>query len=263
VFNRLFAAPVEGDADTLIIVAHNNIILYLLMRAAGVPIERAAQAWCLFQLCHASITRVDVMSSGVKQIVSIGGSGHISDATATWNNITGEDMAAWKGGKPERRKMSGRMIVLVRQASSNTETCNRQTDAVVARVAGLSDYMMSGHITVTSTVGAQPPAVAVARRFRTMPKLFPDSIAEHPEAAFSSLFCASERSRDTVVIVAEDSSVLYWLLRALHMSPEDAKAMAPLYRIGHASVTLVNMRADGSTKVVAVGDTGHIPLEST
>jgi phosphohistidine phosphatase SixA len=46
VFKGLFAPPDKGESETLIIVAHNNIILYWLMRVAGVPLERAAQAQC-------------------------------------------------------------------------------------------------------------------------------------------------------------------------------------------------------------------------
>ncbi|CAK9081413.1 Serine/threonine-protein phosphatase PGAM5, partial [Durusdinium trenchii] len=117
VFNRLFAAPEAGDSDALIIVAHNNIILYMLMRAAGVPIERAAQAWMLFHLRHASITRIDVFSTGDKKVVSIGSAAHVADTAVTWKNVTGADMSAWKGGGPERHKFGGRMLVLVRQAA--------------------------------------------------------------------------------------------------------------------------------------------------
>eukprot|EP00927_Polykrikos_kofoidii_P040065 TRINITY_DN34310_c0_g1_i1.p1 TRINITY_DN34310_c0_g1~~TRINITY_DN34310_c0_g1_i1.p1 ORF type:complete len:515 (+),score=90.93 TRINITY_DN34310_c0_g1_i1:77-1546(+) len=264
VFHRLFVVPAAGASDTLIVVAHNNIILYLLMRAAGVPIERAAQAWSLFSLRHASVTRIDVTSSGALQIVSVGAAGHIPDAHMTWNNITGADMSAWKGGGPERRKFSGRMLILLRQQADDEHKGSQQIDAVAAHVKGLGEYMVSGHLTVACTVAAQPTAAGVARRYRTVPQVLPDSITEHPEAAFLRFFTPStERGRDTVVMVAEDYPILYWLLRALHMSQDEAKAVISSYRIGHASVSLVNIRSDGSIKVVAVGDTGHLPLSCT
>lgn len=262
VFARLFAAPTAAAADTLIIVAHNNIILYLLMRAAGVPIESAAEAWHLFHLRHASVTRVDVASSGAMQVVAIGAAGHIPHAHTTWNNVVGADMSAWKGGGPERHKFSGRMVILVRQASKEGDRATQQAEAVSLHVAALREYMVSGHMLVTCTATAQATAAAIAGRFRLRPQLLPDSITEHPEAAFLQFFAPpSGHSRDTVVMVAEDSTVLYWLLRALKMTQEESRAATSCYCIGHASVTLVNIRADGSTKVVAVGDMGHLPIE--
>lgn len=262
VFQRLFAAPMAGASDTLIVVAHNNIILYLLMRAAGVPIERAAQAWNLFLLRHTSVTRVDVAVSGAKQIVSVGAAGHIPHANVTWNNIAGADMAAWKGGGAERRKFSGRMVVLVRQVASTAKRRNVQIDAVAAHIKGLSEYMISGHSTVTCTAPAQETAAAIAQQFGTRLRLLPDSISDHPEAAFLQFFNPPvEHGRDTVVMVAEDATLLYWLLRALHMSQDEAKAMIASYCISHASVTLLNIRTDRSMKVVTVGDTGHLPLD--
>merc|ERR1719305_440438 len=121
VFARIFVAPPEGASDCLVVVAHNNINLYLLMRAAGVPIERAAQAWRLFHLQHASITRIDVLSSGLRQIVSVGAAGHIPKENVTWSNIAGPDLVEWTGGGPERHKMSGRTVLLIRTVTSSKE----------------------------------------------------------------------------------------------------------------------------------------------
>jgi len=263
VFQSLFAAPSPGSEDTLIVVAHNNIILYWLMRAAEVPIERAAQAWNLFQLRHASITRVEVSSNGTRQVFSIGAAGHISDTCMTWNNISGPDMSAWKGGEPERRKQSGRMLVLVRQAVlvGSAEVRDQQIEAVAKHVKGLSGYMMSGRALVACTTGAQQTANEVAKQFKTAPQVFPGSIVQQPEAAFLQFFAPPEgSSRDTVVLIAEDGPLLYWLLRALSMSSDEANLAKASYSIGHASVTMINVRADGSRKVIAVGDTGHLPL---
>jgi broad specificity phosphatase PhoE len=255
VFDKLFVAPPAGAADTLIIVAHNNMILYLLMRAAGIPMERAAQAWRLFTLRHASLTRVDIAPSGLKQVISVGAAGHISHATVTWNNITGEDMSAWKGGMPERKKFSGRMVVLVRQAHSGVDYGEKQRRAVAPHIKGLSDYMMSSHVTVACTPEAQHTANAIAKEFRTHPQVMPGSITEQPEAAFLQFFCPpSDHSRDAIVMVAEDVPVLYWLLRALMLGPEDAKVASASYKIGHACYSLINVRSDGSMRVVAVGD---------
>ena len=59
--------------------------------------------------------------------------------------------------------------------------------------------------------------------------------------------------------MAETGPVIYWLLRALHMSPEEAQLGRSLYRIGQSSVALVNVKSDGTTKVISVGDAGFLP----
>lgn len=239
-------------------MAHNNIILYLLMRAAGVPIERAAQAWRLFTLRHASITRIDLAASDEKHIIAVGAAGHIADTRMTWDNIKGADMSAWKGGAPERKKFSGRTIVLVCPVTADDTNA---IDAVAAHIKSLTEFMVSGHIQVISTSSASRTSTAIAQRFRSAPQVLPDSIIEQPEAAFLQLFAPpTERSRDTIVLVAESRPLLYCLLRALHLAADEATATIPAYCIGAASITLVNVRPDGSTKVVAVGDTGHVPL---
>mmetsp|Transcript_106885 Transcript_106885/g.300537 ORF Transcript_106885/g.300537 Transcript_106885/m.300537 type:complete len:509 (-) Transcript_106885:107-1633(-) len=264
VFIRLFTPPENDVATTLFVVAHNNIILYLLMRAAGVPIERACQAWRMFTLRHASVTRVDVDTSGAKHVVSIGAAGHIAGGIMTWNNLEGADMAAWKGGGPERRKLSGRMLVLVRLGSDDAAKTKRQIDAVATHLKGLSEFMFSSHVMVTCTSAARRTAEAIARQFRTGPQVLPESIVEQPEAGFLQFFSVSpERTRDTVVMVAEDGPLLYWLLRALGMSQEESKVGMAGYCIGHASVTLVNAKRDGSMQVMAVGDTGHLDIDVT
>jgi len=267
VFQRIFIAPPVGVTDTLIVVAHNNIILYLLMRAAGVPIERACMAWSLFHLQHASLTRVDVIGGKpgtptTMQIISVGAAGHIPRESLTWHNVGGADLSEWAGGGPDRHKLSGRTVVLVRQASSSSAAGGRQTDAVAAHIKGLSECQVSGHLMVACTSGAERTANAIAMKFRTVPNVLPDDISAEPEAAFLQYVVPpTSHSRDTVVMVAEDGPVLYWLLRALNMSPEEAKAAAASYCIGHASITLVNVKSSGATRIVSVGDTGHIPLD--
>lgn len=278
-FQNLFAPPSVGDDDTLIVVAHNNIILYWLMRAAGIPIERAAQAWHLFHLRHASVTRLDVersggasgMASSAMRVVSVGAAGHIPDAQVTWNNIKGEDMSAWKGGEPERHKFSGRMALLVccSAAAGRTlgsartgEGCTRHAEAVASHVRALGAYMISGRVRVVCTVAGLPIATTVARSFDVQPLTLPEGLAEEPEAAFLQFLCAPEdRNRDAVVLVAEEGPVIYWLLRALGMSSEEVRATASSYRVSEASVTLINIKRD-SMSVLGVGDTGHLPITS-
>ena len=49
--------------------------------------------------------------------------------------------------------------------------------------------------------------------------------------------------------VAGRDLLRYCLLRALHMVPEEARAAMGAYSIAPGSLTLVNIRTDGSTKV--------------
>ena len=258
VFRKLFTEPPPGD-DCIVVVAHNNIILYLLMRAAGVPIDRAAAAWNIFHLRHASITRIDVDGGGCK-VVGVGMCGHMGHDKVTWNNIQGEDMSAFKGGEPERRKFSGRMLILVSHVAGTSAA--RSIDAATKHILGLTSYMVSRSVTVASTAAAQEAGTAIAQSFKQPLSVMPGSITEFPEAAFQQFFAPpEEHSRDTVLLVAETSTVLYWLLRALQMSPEEAQLGRALYRIGQGSVALVNIKSNGSAKVVAVGDTSFMPMD--
>lgn len=258
VFRKLFTEPPPGS-DCIVVVAHNNIILYLLMRAAGVPIDRAAAAWNIFHLRHASITRIDVDGGGWK-VVGVGMAGHIGHDRVTWNNIQGEDMSAFKGGEPERRKFSGRMLILVSHAAG--ENAPRSIEAAAKHISGFTSYMVSRTIQVASTAAAQQTGDAIAQMVKQPLQVMPESITEYPEAAFQQFFTPpEEHSRDTIILVAETSPVLYWLLRALQMNPEEAQLGRALYRIGQASVALVNIKSNGTAKVVAVGDTGFMPMD--
>jgi len=257
VFRKLFSEPPPGS-DCIVVVAHNNIILYLLMRAAGVPMDRAAAAWNIFHLRHASITRIDINGGGNK-VIGVGMAGHIGHDKVTWNNIQGEDMSMEKGGEPERRKFSGRMLILVSHAGG--ESAAQSIEAATRHIAGLTGYMVSRTMTVASTVAAQATGDALAQVFKQPLQVMPDSITEFPEAAFQQFFVPPEaHSRDTIVLVAETSPVLYWILRALQMNPEEAQLGRALYRIGQASVALINIKSNGTAKVVSVGDTSCLPM---
>jgi len=216
VFQKLFSAPPEEGEDTVIVVAHNNIILYLLMRAAGVPIEKAAQAWNLFHLRHASITRVEIDAKGKIQVISVGASGHQSHANITWNNIRGEDMAAFRGGEPERHKFSGRMLILVRAPAGGVngmqlEQLTRSVESVAGLIKGFTGYMVSRTASVACTVATQGVGNLVSSIFKQSPQVFAESTKDHPEGVFLEFF-QSQESRDTVVLVAEVNLILIYLI---------------------------------------------------
>eukprot|EP00929_Paragymnodinium_shiwhaense_P015677 TRINITY_DN123773_c0_g1_i1.p1 TRINITY_DN123773_c0_g1~~TRINITY_DN123773_c0_g1_i1.p1 ORF type:complete len:546 (+),score=110.33 TRINITY_DN123773_c0_g1_i1:51-1688(+) len=273
-FMNLFATPPAGTTDTLIVVAHNNMNLYLLMRAAGIPPERACQSWKLFSLRHASVTRIEVAASGEKspllfqggelEVVSVGAAGHIPQPQVTWSNVEGVDLVQWNGGGPERRKMSGRMVIMVSKATSSP-TPEAAMAEIASHVKGLTDFMISGErLGVYSTTAMQAVAEALSKACagRKGVQVLPESIIEQPEAAFLQFFQPPVKERrDTIVLVSEAGPSLYWLMRALHLPPDQAQLAATTYRIGNLSLSYVNIKSDGSTNVVAVGDTGHLPID--
>merc|ERR1719291_900269 len=112
--------------------------------------------------------------------------------------------------------------------------------------------MISSKATVACTFSAQATASIIAQRLKTSSQVLPEAAWE-PEAVFLQFFEAGESGRDTVVMVADEGLVLYWLLRSLHLSAAEASAGVPLYRIGHASITLVNVRRSKGMEVIAVG----------
>ena len=209
VFQKLFSKPPPGS-DCIVVVAHNNIILYLLMRAAGVPIDRAAAAWNLFHLRHASVTRIDLDASGPK-VVCAGSSGHISHDIVTWNNIRGGDVAAFNGGAPERHKFSGRMIILVTQAQGDNAAVSLQ--AAAAHIKGFTSYMVSRTMTIACTTGTQSSGSAVSKVFKQPLQVMPDSIVEFPEGAFQQFFVPPESSRDTIVLVSSNQFIIVLINR--------------------------------------------------
>jgi len=225
--------------------------------------DKAAQAWRLFHLRHAAITRVDIAATGQKHIIYVGAAGHIAHDFITWNNISGEDASAYRGGAAERHKFGGRMMVLVRHSAvADLHSASRSVEAAAAQIKGFTGYMCSRTVSVVCTEAAQHTASVLGMVCKQAPQILPDSITEHPEAAFLQFFQPPEQhSRDTIVMVAEDGPILYWLLRALHMDPAEAKIGCSFYRIGQASIALVNIKSNGSTKVIAVGDTGHLPVD--
>lgn len=267
------------------VVAHNNIILYWLMRAAGMPLDLAQQAWSRFHLRHASVTRIDIDGTAAPRVVCVGLAGHISRSITTWNNISGEDMSAWEGGEPERRKFSGRMVVLVcasaKASTGNSDQAKEKDDkndnkdasktsktqaqervhATATHIKGLTEYMVSRTLSLVCTPSAAEVAAGMAGTLKHKAHVLADG-AGGAEAVFQR-YCvpSGKKSRDTVVLVADMATVMYCLLRSL-LAPEQALAVRESYRIKDCSVSFINVRSS-SMKIVAVGDTGHLPVEGS
>merc|ERR1712150_274304 len=96
------------------------------------------------------------------------------------------------------------------------------------------------------------------------PMVLPDSIADQPEAGFLQFISPPDagKTRDTVIMVAEERTLLYWLLRSLGLQPDEVQTKIDAYSVAPASVTLVNVDKHGQMEVLSVSDKGHLPMDS-
>lgn len=72
---------------------------------------------------------------------------------------------------------------------------------------------------------------------------------------FSSLTTPSPDASRTELFVCHGNVIRYLATRALGVDP---KAWLE-FSVGHASITTIRVKADGSMQVIAVGDVGHLP----
>jgi serine/threonine-protein phosphatase PGAM5 len=75
------------------------------------------------------------------------------------------------------------------------------------------------------------------------------------ERVFAAWFKASPDGERTDLFVCHGNVIRYLVTRALGV---DTKAWLQM-SIGHASITRIRVRPDGSMQVIAVGDVGHLP----
>jgi serine/threonine-protein phosphatase PGAM5 len=75
------------------------------------------------------------------------------------------------------------------------------------------------------------------------------------DAAFTQFFKPSERGDQHDVLVAHGNVIRYFVMKALGA---DLKLWANL-SVAHASITTIEVHANGAFRIVAVGDAGHLP----
>jgi serine/threonine-protein phosphatase PGAM5 len=91
-------------------------------------------------------------------------------------------------------------------------------------------------------------------------------VADEPAAAqaackaqldrvFARLFRPAEGAERHDLLVCHGNVIRSLVTRALRVDPEAWLEMS----IGHASVTVIRVEADGAFRVIAVGDVGHLP----
>ena len=78
-FKNYFAPANRADENN-IIVAHGNVIRYIVTKALGVD----TRAWLGMSIAHASLTIIKVRSDGAISIIAVGDIGHIPPNLQSW-----------------------------------------------------------------------------------------------------------------------------------------------------------------------------------
>jgi serine/threonine-protein phosphatase PGAM5 len=79
--------------------------------------------------------------------------------------------------------------------------------------------------------------------------------ARQLDQAFAEFFTAAKGARRNDILVAHGNVIRYLVVKALQVDPRAWLGMS----VAHASMTVIQVQPDGSMRVLAVGDSGHIP----
>lgn len=82
-----------------------------------------------------------------------------------------------------------------------------------------------------------------------------DACKAQLERVFARFFKPAAGSERSDVLVCHGNVIRYLTTRALGVDAEAWTAMS----VGHASMTTIRVETDGSVRVIAVGDVGHLP----
>ncbi len=96
------------------------------------------------------------------------------------------------------------------------------------------------------------------RRAKTMEKEKPADLAEcqaQIDRVFAKYFVPAAGKAQSDLFVCHGNVIRYLVTRTLGV---DSKAWLEM-SVGHASITKIHIKADGSMQVIAAGDVGHIP----
>lgn len=93
VFAERFTPPINADRNDLI-VAHGNVIRYLVTKALGMD----AHAWPGFSIAHASLTIIRVRAGGTMSVIAVGDIGHIPPNLQSWGTAADPQLVASKTG---------------------------------------------------------------------------------------------------------------------------------------------------------------------
>lgn len=79
--------------------------------------------------------------------------------------------------------------------------------------------------------------------------------AKQLDKAFAEFFTVAKGAKRNDVLVAHGNVIRYLVVKALKVDPRAWLGMS----VAHASLTVIQVQPDGTMKILAVGDSGHIP----
>jgi serine/threonine-protein phosphatase PGAM5 len=79
--------------------------------------------------------------------------------------------------------------------------------------------------------------------------------AKQLDQAFAEFFTPAKSAKRNDILVAHGNVIRYLVVKALKVDPRAWLGMS----VAHASLTVIQVQPDGSVRVLAVGDSGHIP----
>jgi len=135
-------------------------------------------------------------------------------------------------------------------------TFDAMTSSTLQRARDTAAVM---HETLSSVPVGQSPLLR-----ECMPPVFESVEAEAAERAacakqldqaFAEFFTPAKNANRNDILVAHGNVIRYLVMKALQV---DSRAWLSM-TVAHASLTVIRVQADGSIKVLAVGDSGHIP----
>ena len=160
---------------------------------------------------------------------------HLSALGVAQAHLVGARLAAWPGG------ITGLHVSPMLRA--------RDTAAAIGEALPGRRFD-----TVEDLAECTPPT----RRASVMAEEKPEDLADcqaQLERVFTAWFKRAPGGERSDLFVCHGNVIRYLVTRALGV---DAKAWLEM-SIGHASLTKVRIRADGSMQVISVGDVGHLP----
>jgi serine/threonine-protein phosphatase PGAM5 len=108
---------------------------------------------------------------------------------------------------------------------------------------GLSDALRE--CTPRATVNARPPTAPAG------------ACEQQLDAAFANFFVPAAGAAETDVLVCHGNVIRYFVMKALGVDATHWLQMT----LGHASLTVIRVEANGAMQVLSVGDVGHLPPE--
>ena len=127
----------------------------------------------------------------------------------------------------------------------------RQTGEIIGAALGGRAPMLVAEIKECT-----PPTVRADIMARERPGA-PDSCRQTLDTAWDRFFRPTAGRDSTVALVCHGNVIRYFTARALGLDPKLWLTMG----IANCSLTIVQVRPDSSTRLIAFGDAGHLPPE--